>query len=331
MAQYILERRIGDGGMAEVFRGRRVRSDGSSELCAVKRLLPELAQDAHLRLRFHDEARISQRLDHPAIVRIFDFYEEAGRQHLAMELVDGASVEGLLLNAISGRFIPVAVSTRIAMELASALEHAHSQGVLHRDVSASNVLISKEGAVKLADFGIADALGRLSATEPGGIAGKAAYMSPQRRRGAAATEGDDLYALGVLLGRLLDAADPRERGSESGEPLRELHRQLNRELPEDRVSSAAVLANRLRVMNPAPPAAIAALVQDDDPPPAAQAKTFSPPLNLDAATDRGVPPSLVTSAPPMVTRPSRARWLVWCVGAVFVALLGAGLFLSLRS
>ena len=113
-------------------------------------------------------------------------------------------------------FIPPRLAVTIACELARALEHAHANGVLHRDVSCCNVLVSREGEVKLADFGLADARERVSSTAPGQVFGKVHYLSEERRRGQQATPADDLYALGVILQRLHDAADPRERSKPLG-------------------------------------------------------------------------------------------------------------------
>jgi serine/threonine-protein kinase len=211
MSRYILEQRIGDGGMAEVFRARMEGPAGFQRVCAVKRLLPELRRDPGLQARFIDEARISGRLRHSNIVDVVDFYEEDGIHHMVMELVEGVSAEQLLSRASAGIFLPLPVAGAIVRETARALEHAHTHGVLHRDVSPCTILVSVTGAIKLADFGLADAVGRLSSTEPGSVAGKLLYMSESRRRGAPATAEDDVHALGVVLRRLLDALDPRER------------------------------------------------------------------------------------------------------------------------
>jgi serine/threonine-protein kinase len=226
VARYVLEQRIGDGGMAEVFRARVEGPAGFVRACAVKRLLPELRREANNQARFIDEARISARLHHPCIVDVVDFYEDAGVHHLVMELVDGVSAEDLVNAGLAGQFVPVSVVTAIALGTARALQYAHSHGVLHRDVSACNVLLSVAGDVKLADFGLADAVGRLSSTEPGSVAGKIAYMSPSRRQGVPATAADDAYALGVLVDRLATAADPRDRATPSGQKLLRAGRML---------------------------------------------------------------------------------------------------------
>jgi len=242
VAHYVLERPIGEGGMAEVFRARAEGAGGFARACAVKRVLPHLAGDEGLRRRFVDEARISGSLRHPCIVAVLDAYEEGGRQHLVMELVEGASLEHLCLRGRGGRFVRPELAVRIVREVARALDHAHGEGVLHRDVSCCNVLVSRHGEVKLGDFGLADARGRVSSTEPGSILGKTAYLSPERLRDLPATASDDLFSLGVVLDQLLLAADPRARASPAGQQLSALARQLRRPRASRLPSAAAALA-----------------------------------------------------------------------------------------
>jgi serine/threonine-protein kinase len=226
MPRYTLEQRIGDGGMAEVFRARAEGPEGLAGYHAVKRLLPELRGDVSLQARFIDETRVSQRLQHPHIVAVEGTYVENGVQHLVMELIEGSSAEELVAAGIGGRFLPVSVAAAIVRDVAGALDYAHAQGVLHRDVSACNVLVSTDGRVKLGDFGIAWFKDRLAATEPGSLAGKAAYMSPRRLQGLEATGADDAFALGIVVERLLGAADPRERAGPDGRRLKRVRETL---------------------------------------------------------------------------------------------------------
>lgn len=226
MASYVLERRVGEGGMAEVYLARAEGPMGFSRVCAVKRLLPSFTRDPQVQRRFIDEARIAASLRHPCIVEVFDFYEENGVHHLVMEYVEGRATSALIHAALGGDFVPCHLTARIIADVSRALTHAHEHGVLHRDVSSSNVLVSLEGEVKLVDFGIADAAERLSSTEPGAVAGKAGYLSPARLRGERARPEDDLYALGILLDRLLWAAHPRDRIRETGKRLTALQARL---------------------------------------------------------------------------------------------------------
>jgi serine/threonine protein kinase len=162
-----------------------------------------------------------------------------------MEYVDSVSVARLLARGAAGLFVPTPVCAFITHEVARALAYAHGAGVLHRDVSASNVLVSAAGDVKLTDFGLADADGRLSATAPGQVLGKWTYLSPHRRLGGPATAADDLYAVGVLLERLLSAADPRERARPNGRALQSLHRRLVDENHRPRTTQALELVTLL--------------------------------------------------------------------------------------
>jgi serine/threonine-protein kinase len=259
MPRYVLERRIGDGGMAEVFRAHREGPEGFVRACAVKRLLPELRREHNLQLRFIDEARIAGRLHHPCIVDVSDFYEEGGVHHLVMELVDGVSAEALVEASARGRFIPIGVTNAIVLATARALQHAHTNGVLHRDVSACNVLLSIEGDIKLTDFGLADAVGRLAATEPGSVAGKLAYLSPSRKRGEPATARDDLFALGILLQRLLASANPRDRARGSGPKLSALQLEL---VSASAAPDCSQVIDRLRSMGPATPEDVGVVVRE---------------------------------------------------------------------
>lgn len=260
MHRYVLEKRIGEGGMAEVFRARTEGAAGFSRRCAVKRLLPDLAHDRALQARFVDEARIASRLEHNRIVAVTDFYEENGVHHLVMEFVDGVSVEHLVQRGLAGRFLPPAIAARIVADVARAVEYAHGESVLHRDISACNVLVSRTGDVKLADFGLADARERISSTDPGGLAGKLEYLSPERRRGEKPTKQDDVYAVGVLLERMLDAMDPRDRAQADGQRLAAIRARLSAPLAS-RIPSATALVAELRGITKADDDTIGAFVQ----------------------------------------------------------------------
>jgi serine/threonine-protein kinase len=220
-ARYIIESRIGVGGVAEVFRARR-ENDAGTATCAVKRLLPQHRDNPALQTRLYDEYAITRSVHHPNIIEVLELVEIEGVQHLAMEYIDGISVDRLITRGLKGHFLPVRVSASIVGALFNALIHIHRQGVLHRDVSAANALLSDKGQTKLTDFGIALASERLTATAPGVVLGKVDYLSNERRSGRSATAADDLFALGVTLERMLAAADPRERTKPFVTPLRQL-------------------------------------------------------------------------------------------------------------
>lgn len=271
--------------MAEVHRAWAEGAGGFRRLVAIKRLLPAFAEVPALRARFQDEACIGARLHHPGVVAVLGFYEESGRQHLVMEYVDGVSVEHLVQRGYGGFFLSPRIVTFVMLEAARAIAYAHAENVLHRDVSCCNLLVSRAGEVKLADFGLADAPHRVSSTEPGALSGKLAYLSPERSQGEAATPQDDLYALGVVLARLVRAVDPRVRGAPECVTLLSLVSWLTAPRPE-RAPSAQALAARLRELPHADREELAQFVRDNPQP----RRSSAPRLvgsELDDPTDAG--------------------------------------------
>ena len=209
--RYRLIKRIAQGGMAEVYRARATGAEGFEKDVCVKRVLPHFARDADFVEMFKNEARLAAKLQHANIVQIFDFGEEGGTYYIAMEFVDGRDVRGWLDLARRGHHkLPVGLAAFIAQEAARGLGYAHqkreggqSLGIVHRDVSPHNVLISRSGEVKIADFGIAKAASRAAATRSGVLKGKVAYMAPEQARGAKVDARTDIFALGVVLHEML--------------------------------------------------------------------------------------------------------------------------------
>jgi hypothetical protein len=204
--KYELGARIGCGGMAEVFEGELQGVAGFRRPVAIKRVHPTYSADPAFAARFVREAVLSAQLDHPNIVSVLDFdRDELGRLFLVMELVRGADLRHLVR---TGR-LPVPVAVHIAAEILRGLRHAHELsvggrgGVLHRDISPHNVLLSWDGAVKLSDFGIAKAMDDLGASFSGRVKGKLAYMSPEQACGRRLDARSDLFAVGVVLHELL--------------------------------------------------------------------------------------------------------------------------------
>ena len=214
---YRIVRRIGRGGMAEVFLARVAGADGFEREVVVKRVLPALAHEQEFIDMFRDEARITAQLRHGNIAQVLDFREHDGQYYLLLEYVDGASLANILADGAARKVpLPHAVVAHVLSEVARALDYAHRKrgadggplGVVHRDVSPSNVLVSRDGEVKLTDFGIARASGRVSETTTGGrIKGKFSYMAPEAVFGEA-TVRSDLYALGVMGWEMLAGARP---------------------------------------------------------------------------------------------------------------------------
>lgn len=209
--KYALDRRLGCGGMAEVFIGRRLGVEGFTRPVAIKRVLPEYSADDQFRAMFVAEARLSARLGHSNIVAVHDFDEdETGRLFLVMELVDGTDLDGLLHTGP----LPLPVVLSITSEILRGLGHAHDlpvaddtvRGLVHRDVSPQNVLLGWDGAVKVSDFGIAKVRAATRATASFFLKGKVAYMSPEQANGAALDGRSDLFAVGVMLWEMLCGA-----------------------------------------------------------------------------------------------------------------------------
>lgn len=191
--RYTLARRLGRGGMAETWLAHDARADAR---VALKFLLPELAGDARQRERFHAEWRLASRLMHAHIVRTFEYHDDADRPFFALQYIDGPA-----LSELSGQ--PLEQALRPAGLLADALRYAHGKGIVHGDLTASNVLLDARGAPYLCDFGVARRAG-----EAGHGGGSPIAQSPQQAAGEAADSADDIYAFGVLLTELISGRPP---------------------------------------------------------------------------------------------------------------------------
>ena len=205
--KYRLETRLGGGGMAEVFLGSTVGAEGFSRPVAIKRVLPGYSDNPAFAQMFVSEAQISARLVHPNIVSVLDFDRDAeNRLFLVMELVEGCDLDTLVSTGV----VPFPVVIFVIAEVLRGLGHAHDlpvghgiRGIIHRDVSPHNVLLSWDGAVKVSDFGIAKARAASEATASVFIKGKPAYMSPEQANGESLDGRSDLFAVGVMLWEML--------------------------------------------------------------------------------------------------------------------------------
>lgn len=206
IGKYRIVRDVGIGGMAQVFLAHREGPEGFAKPYVIKRILPQYSQDEQFAKMFVTEAKVAALLDHPNIVHVFDFEIEQGNYYLVMEYVAGASLAALIkANRRRGAPLGAQIAVEIGAAMAHALSYAHELGLpdgrsldlVHRDISPGNVLVSRDGAVKLADFGVVKT--SMTATEIGVVNGKWAYMSPEQISGQAVDKRSDLFSLGIVL------------------------------------------------------------------------------------------------------------------------------------
>lgn len=203
---YRIIERLGAGGMAEVFLAERRGPAGFAKSCVVKSIHPHLCADPELLALFETEARIAAGLDHPNVVHVYDFGVAGKRPYLAMEHARFGSLREALSRGL--RPMPPEAVAHLGAEAARGLGFAHRQGVVHRDVSPENILLSPPAEVKVADFGIARLHGRVAETTGGKVRGKREYMAPEQARGEAVDGRADLYALGLVLWESLAQVTP---------------------------------------------------------------------------------------------------------------------------
>ena len=210
--KYTLFERIGRGGMAEVFKGRIQGPAGFERVFVVKRILPHLSDDTSFIKMFVEEAKLSARLNHPNIVHIFELGAVEGEYFISMEYIRGHDLSATM-RAIWKALGPPRpeLVAYIGREACRGLAYAHNLtdengrplGMIHRDVSPSNVMLSYEGAVKLLDFGIAKALGDAEPSKSGTLKGKYAYMAPEQTEGENIDNRSDIFACGIVLHEVL--------------------------------------------------------------------------------------------------------------------------------
>lgn len=204
---YLLER-VNVGGMAEIFKAKSFGVEGFSRILAVKRILPNMAEDEEFINMFVDEAKISVQLNHANIVQIYELGCFENSYYIAMEYVPGRDLRQLLDRYRKAKaLMPLAQAAYITAKICDGLDYAHRKtdatgkplNIIHRDVSPQNVMISYEGAVKVLDFGIAKAEDRASKTQAGVLKGKFGYMSPEQVRGLPIDHRSDIFAVGVIF------------------------------------------------------------------------------------------------------------------------------------
>ena len=213
LGRYTILRRLAQGGMAEVYLGRAIDASGRGRLVAIKKILPQFSHNQRFIEMLKDEAQITVSLTHPNIAQVLELGRSGDDYFLAMEYVPGRPLNKLMQRADEERLmcIPVPHAAYVMSEIAKGLDHAHRQpdgrghnlNIVHRDVSPQNVLISYAGAVKLIDFGIARAEGRVNRTHHGVIKGKLRYLAPEIASGREPDHRADIFCCGIVLFEML--------------------------------------------------------------------------------------------------------------------------------
>ena len=335
---------LGQGGMATIYHamdtqlGREV---------AVKVLRPEYLRDPDFSSRFRQEAQNAASLSHPNVVTVYDYGEDPSGPYIVMEYVDGEDLATILRN--NGP-LPPTQTARIGAAVAKALAAAHARGIVHRDVKPGNVLIGRDGRVKVVDFGIARAIAEAQMTLPGTTLGSVHYFSPEQARGEPATSASDIYSLGIVLYEMLTGKRPWEGDSAAAVALARLSGPIPDPTlarpstpadlalvvrtalaldPDDRYATATALAEALEATLPpgsaaAAAAGVAALgaaaagVASPNP-----TVAYPPDAYAGAAAAVADPPP----PPPIVQDEGGTGPMVWAAGIAAVLLLGAIAFL----
>jgi serine/threonine-protein kinase len=328
--RYTLEQKVGEGGMARVYRGRDARLNRT---VAVKVLHPHYADDPAFLRRFQHEAQAAANLSHPAIVDVYDVGQDGDTHYIVMEYVDGRDLKSLI-----NREAPLDIdrAVGIAEAVASGLEAAHRLGLIHRDIKPQNIMVSADGQVRITDFGIAKSHLSTALTETGVTFGTADYIAPEQAQGQPATPPSDIYALGVVLYEMLTGRLPFSGDNPVGvamqhvsappPPLRRFNGAVSPQLeslvlralakdPRERPQSAAEFAQLLRSYRSL--AAQETMVGTVRPPRTGARPVVTRPANGTTGPRPTLPPR------PAVVKAPRQQG-IGCGGFVLVALILAG-------
>lgn len=350
--RYTLIRRLAMGGMAELYLAQQTGAAGFSKIVALKRIHPHLSQNETFTGMFLSEARLASDLNHPNLAHVLDFGECNKEHYLTMEYVHGANLHEALKQACAP--LPMAAALQVVIDVARGLHELHELrstdgrplGMVHRDVSPSNVLLAYDGSVKLTDFGIAKAMELTSATRTGTFKGKLGHSSPEQARGEQIDRRSDVFCLGILLYEVTTGArafsgpnefavlgkvasanyDPPQTLVENyPQDLEQLVRGALAASPEDRPATAAEFAESLAAFARAEgialgPGPVAALLRDlfGEPPPIAD------PEELDrVTTDAMAPADVLPEVSPTLPSPRRP-WLAYALVPLALLLGAAG-------
>src|SRR5919109_1868174 len=236
--RFRLEERIGSGGMSSVY---RALDETLQRQVAIKLMNREIATDSDQLERFRREARAVAQLNHPHVVTVIDAGEDEGAPYIVFEYVEGETLKDRIRR--NGR-LPVAEAVAYAIEIARALECAHSHRLVHRDVKPQNVLIDPDGRAKVTDFGIARSLEAQGLTDTGRVLGTTDYVSPEQAMGEDVDERSDVYSLGVVLYEMLTGDVPFQAETQVGVAMKHVNEPLpdvQRRRPEISAALAAVV------------------------------------------------------------------------------------------
>lgn len=333
--RYRLLELIGSGGMAVVYKGLDTLLHRP---VAIKILREAYAGDPAFVARFQREARAAARLDHPNIVTVYDVGQDGNRHYIVMEYVDGEDLKSLIRRV--GR-LSVDQAVEIAIQIAAGVGHAHRMGIIHCDIKPQNVLLTKEGLVKVTDFGIARALSESGLTDPEVVWGSPTYFSPEQAAGERPVPASDVYSIGVVLYEMLAGVPPfrAEKPAalalmhlrEEPQPLSVYNPQVPPQLdwivrkllakePAARYRTAEQLAIVLQEYR-------ARMTQTT----AAHPVSFFPPPSQPTPSSRAegekrlppAPPAQPVEPPAEEEAAARSDWLTWFLGAVaLVAVIG---------
>jgi len=329
--RYRVEARIGQGGMAEVYRGFDPALDRT---VAIKVLLPPYDRDAGFVARFRREAQAAARLSHPNIVGVYDTGADGDTQYIVMEYIEGRTLASFL--AGGGKPTPMQ-AVELGDKIAGALAAAHAQGIVHRDIKPANVMVTREGAVKVMDFGIARLQSDATAPQTSSVIGTPAYFSPEQAQGLPVDARSDIYSLGCVLYELLAHRPPFTGDT----PVAIAYKQVNESpLPPSEVNPDVpprldAVVMKCMAKNPANRYQSAAeLSADLDRVRTGQEVEATPLLAVGAA---GAATQVIARQPTQVMPPpepedsSRKVWLGVLIGILVIAILAGGGYLLAKA
>jgi len=223
VGRFQILKRIAVGGMADIYLACERTTHGIERMVVIKRMLPHLSNDADFVEMFLQEARVTARINHPNVVQIYDLTDDGELPYIAMEYIDGVTLRELATAASRAQIdIPAAVAIHLVMQACAGAQALHElkqpsgspYGLVHRDLSPHNLMVTAEGHIKLLDFGIAKATATMDKTRTGMLKGKVTYMSPEQCQEKDLDRRSDIYTLGIVLWELLSGARLFQRQNE---------------------------------------------------------------------------------------------------------------------